>query len=468
MMNPGTQGRERRPLPPLKDRAGIGKMFPTAETPPPGGGDSPDVDDDSSGIEDLLELTQEKESSIELKEKPTAEDSIEERERREANLERYLTMKSIDSWLFGGLGEAVKNRNIEHLKDMPGFIEEVKKAEHRLATYYALVHGKELDKKTIGEPGVNSITLREYEGDPERFGYVKSMSGEEYITIDESTDPITGYKVIREWDEEKGDFVTTRTTDEKTQRLAEREFKQRENRLQLFASYYDIPVDEVPIHFKKMSYRYGIETGTLPTREVVVSRINEMIGWDSVPMTVLRKTEDGNDLLSVQEGVQGSDPDVEPHVLYDYDMHALAEEGPEHPGAESMMRLACFDYLIGSSDRHQYNIIYDEANQTFHGIDNGLSFGMSQFGIDGPESPDMINSVPREIIQEHEDWKLDDKAIHMLKSFAKEVNEGRPQESLKKMFALMFGHYRHSADTHLQYKPTLLLMKRLLFLNQNI
>lgn len=316
----------------------------------------------------------------------------------------------------------------------------------RLESVESLTFGTELGQETVGEAGVNAITRRTYEGDPPRIAYVKPQLGEASLRWDPATRRVIetkrhlaagGSRV------ESTETVVGREDGDEAERLyariAEYKAEQRQELKQRIAECYGIAPEDVPLHDTEMTHRQSVDTGKLAKREYTVSRINELVGFGVVPLTVLRAEKNDADLLSVQEAVRSKDPDAVPREMDKALYESVRDLGPKHPGAKSFMRIACLDYLVKSHDRHPGNLLYtetyDEENDEFRGeftaIDNGLSLGLSESRkvTEGgkektvTEPVDAYWSVPMEVVQDHPDWELDDEAVEQLKSIYKATTD---------------------------------------------
>jgi hypothetical protein len=193
------------------------------------------------------------------------------------------------------------------------------------------------------------------------------------------------------------------------------------------AEQYDIEESEVPMHPERMSFFYGVDVGQQTRSEFTVSRIDQLCGLDTVPITVLRKEKHG--LASVQELVEARE-------TIEGDFTKTLKLPAEHPTVKSLIRIACLDYLTQGLDRHPGNIMFDEARQTFIAIDNGLAMGLSvrrevKFAdketgeikrIEQRAAPlNGMNSVPIELAELRPDWKLDDEAWQIMKTLYDEL-----------------------------------------------
>lgn len=88
--------------------------------------------------------------------------------------------------------------------------------------------------------------------------------------------------------------------------------------------------------------------------------VSRELGLDLVPETVEREIDNIKGVL--QKQVNGEKP-------------SWYERGQEWElSDEKIIKLALFDYIIGETDRHRHNIIWDETNDKVWAIDHELSF----------------------------------------------------------------------------------------------
>ncbi|MBD3251140.1 hypothetical protein GF380_01565 [Candidatus Uhrbacteria bacterium] len=290
-------------------------------------------------------------------------------------------------------------------------------------TIESLSHGSLLESGAIGDEdkaSQNVVRRNTYEGDPPRIAYVKPQSGESWFDYDAQNDTA---RVIRLRRGEAGTLeeeeVDLGIADERQktilQRALSRKVKEAHAVAEDIARYYDIEPSEAPNSGDKVGKLFGLEAGDAPVREFAVSRIDMMVGFDTVPVTVLREEPDHSDISSVQEAVKSANPEKPARPMNLKDLQSLIDQGPEHPGAQSFMRIASLDYLVKSLDRHTNNVLYDEEAQQFHAIDNGGSLGLNRRTEDGASKPaDNYHSVPMEVLSRHPEWQLDEEAMTQL------------------------------------------------------
>lgn len=300
-----------------------------------------------------------------------------------------------------------------------------------LETWETLALGKEVDNDEVAITGQNAISRRTYKGRKNLSAYVKPQSGEVFYRYDPET--LEALRIRRSWDAAQEEFVeTSKALPLDYGPLMKRREQDLVKKRQAIADYYDIDQEELHLYEQGIPMRLSVDAGTGLVREYGFSRFNELLNFGAIPLTVLRAESDHHDISSVQEAVideeKGSPPSFLTYELY----HELRAKGPEHPGAKSLMRLACLDYLLKSNDRHPRNILFNETKQQFYGIDNGICLGLSSAEtkvnpIDQREyqkkmSTDKVEftSNPLEIIQMHDDWVLDEEAYGALASLHSE------------------------------------------------
>jgi len=97
--------------------------------------------------------------------------------------------------------------------------------------------------------------------------------------------------------------------------------------------------------------------GTLYKREVAAYLLSEILGWDFIPLTIIREGPYG--VGSVQLYVD-HDPSLNYHTLTDAD-------------ADALRLIACYDLVANNTDRKANHVLVD-ANRKLWGIDQGLTF----------------------------------------------------------------------------------------------
>lgn len=337
---------------------------------------------------------------------PAAEVSLTDEERREAARRKEIAetakrASELDRELFGSILAA----------------EAPAEALEKIETVESLTFGKEIDRKDVGEPGINAITRRVYEGDPPRIAYVKPQSGEARFVYHEQRRAV--YQLTDVWDDAEQKFITNRKPLPKGEGASlELELKKRAAYKERIAQHYGIPVEEVPLSDTEVTARSSVDVGKGAIREYIASRVNELLRLDVIPMTVLRAEKGNVDLSSVQESVKSSDSENPARPPTDEELAEILKLGSAHPSARSLMRIACLDHLIKATDRHAKNILIDPVTRQTQGIDNGYSMGLSEGATGFP-----LISVALEAVQDHADWKLDDEALATMFELYESVKE---------------------------------------------
>lgn len=286
------------------------------------------------------------------------------------------------------------------------------------------------DRQEVGEPGVNATetgTVETEMGESVR-AFIKPQNGELRITIrpDRFSGKNRAYRALQVVGADgvmRTEYrpFTGRKANELLDYLERRAANDQLTVMEL-AAHYGIAYEESPLDQAETGLRI-IDAGHGARAEYAASAIDRLTGFGVIPNTALR--EDKGTLATVQEGAAGA-------PLTDDQTAEFIEQGPRHPGAKSLMRLACMDYLLNSTDRHMNNFLYDPAAHTFKGIDNGYSNGYSHTvdapGPDGRNRPtnvplDPYLSYPMEIAEQHDDWFLDDEAVNNLKNLFDEIKD---------------------------------------------
>ncbi len=363
-------------------------------------------------------------------------------ENSRADLERSLNI--IDT---------VQNTHVLDQKFLQGVWkgpEDLSERIRRIETLEALSMGEEKgEPHYLGDGSANAVSRRVFEGNPDVTAYVKNQSGEGAWHYDETTGAVN--KISRTVDAAVGrvekheePLVTAEaaenfrqiilnpasTAEEKDNALYKygiwRAFSDKAKQLPAtkknVALAYGIKPEEVPLT-EELTPRNGVEAGSMAMRGYAVSRIDQLFNLDSVPLTVLRTQFDGHDLASVQEAVPSSDPEKPARPFNIEDLDAFKEQGKDHPGARSIMRIACRQYLVKALDCHNENLLVDPVTKKATEIDPDLSLGLQTVETDANGDPvlkngkpvlkdmDPYRSLPMEIIADHDDWKLDDEAL---------------------------------------------------------
>ncbi len=277
----------------------------------------------------------------------------------------------------------------------------------------------------VGEPGINQVETGLVQTDDGRKirGYLKPQYGEKVFILDKQTQQAKSVvytienSVLRRYEvpfigSEKKDYdeAAVRRTGENPQ---VREWA---------GELYGIDADKVPLDDDEFVIRH-VDSGHAFKAEYSASAQDRLLGFDVVKPTALRELD--GQMATFQEGIDGEPITLE--VL-----NAVIDKGPAHPGAESLMRLACLDYLNGATDRHANNLFYDKKKRKFWGPDNGFTNGYSRLAeVPGPDKKmqvvtvplDPYYSFPMEIVQLHASWFLDDEAVQSMKNLFNEVKQ---------------------------------------------
>jgi uncharacterized repeat protein (TIGR03843 family) len=99
--------------------------------------------------------------------------------------------------------------------------------------------------------------------------------------------------------------------------------------------------------------------GTLCNREVASYEVSRALGWDIVPVTVMR--DDGPLGPGALQRFVDHDPEEHYFTLL-----------PRHP--DRFREFAVFDVLVNNTDRKGGHCLRDRANDVIVGIDHGLTF----------------------------------------------------------------------------------------------
>ncbi len=348
--------------------------------------------------------------------------------------------------------------------------------EHNLdviQTLDAMNYGDELNCEIVGDKdkkkkkNLNSVTRRQYEGDPPVTAYVKPQLGEtsfRYDPLNGAANTITKYfdGTTERLETQQELYASPHSSDPASLLLVQHFHERQENisalKLQI-AEHYGIKPKDVPLSEEDFSPRRGVDAGASAIREYSVSRIDNLLGFDTVPLTALRLEEDSSDLASVQQALIPEDPQ-QPLMELDKNIFKdIGDKGPKHPGARSLMRIACLDYLVKSTDRHPGNVLYDPAAKKFYAIDNSLSLGLCKSDEKGESRMlDAYRSTPLEAIQQHDDWILDDEAVNNIKQLYTstlkylELRQIRPELDMAKLEELSsHEHARATGGTEIKF-----------------
>lgn len=336
----------------------------------------------------------------------------------------------------------------------------------------SLQDGEELMRESIGDVGVNDITRRIFEsGETRTSAFVKTKLGEAALRYDPATNAVikswhrfdadtqemerveavdvSGNKTFDEYLEEARVYFADVKDPTKREQLAQAEAQadlqyaqnivyaiktrteyQPTLRAEI-AQRYGIAPENVPLTEGEFMPREGIDINTSAIREYSFSRVDRLLGFNVVPLTAIRaeKNDAGEviDIASAQEAVIAKGGKEAPLRVFSPLLYQeMKQQGKNHPGAKSFMRIATLDYLLKTLDRHPKNIFFDPTTNEFSAIDNGLSQALGrQTTKTGPDGKTVVEntetnalrSIPLEMVQEQPDWELDEEALSQLTQF---------------------------------------------------
>ena len=133
---------------------------------------------------------------------------------------------------------------------------------------------------------------------------------------------------------------------------------------------------------------WDFEAGTLYRREVAAYELSKVLGWPSIPPTVVRR-EGPHGVGAVQ-------------LFIDADRRHYLEEQSSRP--EAWAQVALFDVIANNADRKSGHCLFD-ANDQVWVIDHGLTFHVDQklrtviWDFSGePMPPELCGDVERALI----------------------------------------------------------------------
>jgi len=142
--------------------------------------------------------------------------------------------------------------------------------------------------------------------------------------------------------------------------------------------------------------RTEVKAGTYYKRERAAYLVDQFLGFDLVPPTVIRKID----------GKEGSLQEFIPNA-------PVASRCDESQwNKEELKKLWVFDYIIYNSDRHGSNLLIKD--EKVYAIDNGLSFGKDSLGLFGGFSNEPIGDGVAEKIKMFLSWKQGRQALRNL------------------------------------------------------
>lgn len=110
---------------------------------------------------------------------------------------------------------------------------------------------------------------------------------------------------------------------------------------------------------------WDFPTGTLYKREYAAYLLSEVLGWDFIPLTIIRDGPHG--VGSLQHFIE-HDPRQNYYALNEADNDANGDAN-----GDALRMIACFDLVANNTDRKAGHIIVDQAGKLW-GIDQALTF----------------------------------------------------------------------------------------------
>ncbi|MCE9586428.1 hypothetical protein K8R04_03870 [Candidatus Uhrbacteria bacterium] len=407
-----------------------------------------------------------------------------EKKSRKTMLER---IRAVDEVIFRKIGAETG--------DISKHIEQIEVLE-------SLATGKQKERKRLGDAGINAILRMKFEreGGGEVVGFMKQKSGEAYFDKD-------GTNLIYSASDEKYFRDESSEVDPTQKMIAEQwsseEFIQ-EYAVQM-AKAYGIPSEEfekykASLRVDRFGPRIDIPPEGFIAREVAMSRVDMLCGFDVIPPTAAREidrmvmdeeqgTKIVKDLASVQEGVSSIDSENPSRFLTAKEFDAFQEQPPsewhkiigieytpeelaalEKDGRlpqpqESMARLATLDWVMGSQDRHFENMFIDPVSGKVTGIDNGLHSGRARDlkirhgreetvvtegkrvkqKSDPTEGMRQLRSIPLEIMNAQQELRLSRKDQEQMKTLYEAIlNDGPQKEVIEQTYKMMFDDLREA------------------------
>lgn len=249
---------------------------------------------------------------------------------------------------------------------------------------------------------------------------------------------------------------------------------------ELIAKKLGTSPDEVDYSNEEINARIGVLPGEMMVREWAMSRIDMLLKFGLVPLTVIRPEKDGHDVASVQEGVVSTDGrfparewledegieffQTDPAKWSEIiDRQTLDAEGKprfevvNNEPAQSLMRAAVLAYLTGEMDGIMRNHIIDPVTKKLSKIDSGLSQGVATgewlklgYQIQDPATGEMVDayhiekirSMPLEIALK-QGLELDQDARDYMTELYKELRrpDSKQRRYLLSVMEIVFKRY---------------------------
>ena len=251
-----------------------------------------------------------------------------------------------------------------------------------------------------------------------KIAYAKSEMGENFYVFEEDGRVMKQRKVINKKGEVE--IIKSEVMNQKVAAALKVRQESEAMRRAETASYYNIPIDSVPVDDSEMGVKY-MDQGHAVKSEYFTSVLDAVLRFKVSQPTAVRK-EDGA-LVSVQAHAEGK-------ALGSKELNNFLENKSKMDGAESLMRIACLDFLIKQADRNPDNIFYDEKTKKFRGIDNGSANQLSKSGeLVMPNGEtykmgmpvDSYLSIPMDMLDMDKDWQLDEEAYESLRNLYNNV-----------------------------------------------
>jgi hypothetical protein len=181
---------------------------------------------------------------------------------------------------------------------------------------------------------------------------------------------------------------------------------------------------------------YDFPTGTLYRREVAAHRAAQALGWDLIPLTIIRDGPHG--IGSIQLFI---DADEQFDVLND-------DGGLDHP---RLQRLTLFDFLANNADRKAGHILRGKDGRVW-GIDNGLTFN------EVPKLRTVLwhyqgQRVPEDILTELEEFATDSKRLGAARAELEELLQPQEVAGFFERLERVLAHRRFPIPSHRRAVP---------------
>jgi hypothetical protein len=173
----------------------------------------------------------------------------------------------------------------------------------------------------------------------------------------------------------------------------------------------------------------GLQPEKKHLKEWLMKRIEELLGFDVIPQTVIR--ENGEGVGSVQKFIQG--------YSLNFDLGPLDMKKPADRAA--MMKIAILDFLFPNLDRSTSNLIRRFDDGAILGIDHGDSLPDTPFfAVD-------LEEMAKEVLPEERN-RSKQKAMRLVRGNAippdvlgkmEKLQSGPEQKIVRKLFELTFG-----------------------------